>query len=934
MTQDLTPEEKAEWLEDARDAIHGRMKTHGITPVQAVDQLSTQRAWRSGDAAEILQEALARIIVIIDGADGDDEHGGGTLDDNAPEGGWYEGPDLKNDTFWPPVRKAILDQLDDDALEKIDKSSNRIVGRAGLPDAQKLKTRGLVVGFVQSGKTTNFLSVIAKAADEGYRLIIVLAGMTNSLREQTQERLLDSLVSYTQKDWLLLTGKDRDFSGSDNGDRLLNDTERQLVVIKKNGPRLKKLNKWLDGIARKHGQLNFPILVIDDEADQASVNVMTSAKEKNRRSAINTQIGALLDRPRTSYIAYTATPFANILIDPNDESDLYPENFISVLPRPEGYFGAEQLFGRDAVPGEDPETVGDTTLDAIREILPDEVDAVRPPNRGIASWTPDLPDSLRDAVRWFLLATATRWARGQRGKHSSMLVHSSPRIQAHESLANTVGDAVNDIVRSMVSAEFRTEIEEYWNRENSLQPQNDEYPAVSFDEVWHLLHEVLDEVKVIVDNGQSDERLDYSRGAQTVIAVGGNTLSRGLTLEGLVCSYFARVSRTYDTLLQMGRWFGFRHGYEDLVRIWMTSSLAEWFRDLATVEADLRRDINQYADTGLTPADFRAKIRLHPAMQVTSAAKMRNHKNASMSFSGQRVQTILFREQDPEFLGHNIAVTREFITGIRDACKDNRERDSWERSTNGSTVFTGISSEEVITYLTAYRFIEDDEEKPYGKSRWDLLIDYITKEGKTEGIRKWNVSVIGKKTAEKTIDLGLKHPLALVRRTRVSSSTPGRASINTLVGPRDRINDLPFHEQDRWKALEDKFAQHKGGTSDAVLRAAHDEHAGPRVGHLTIYAIDKESTPLGKTGEEKDPGRARRALEAVDDVIALGVFLPESPDEDSGVGYICGVDKTGPVPLTEDEMEELRETQAEYEDTVDREDAADEQDQEEKSDEA
>jgi len=173
-----------------------------------------------------------------------------------------------------------------------------------------------------------------------------------------------------------------------------------------------------------------------------------------------------------------------------------------------------------------------------------------------------------------------------------------------------------------------------------------------------------------------------------------------------------------------------------------------------------------------------------------------------------------------------------------------------------------------------------------------------------------------------------------VRRTRVSSSTPGRASINTLVGPRDRINDLPFHEQDRWKALEDKFAQHKGGTSDAVLRAAHDEHAGPRVGHLTIYAIDKESTPLGKTGEEKDPGRARRALEAVDDVIALGVFLPESPDEDSGVGYICGVDKTGPVPLTEDEMEELRETQAEYEDTVDREDAADEQDQEEKSDEA
>ena len=921
MDLDLTPEEKAEWLEEAGDAIRGRMKLHGATPVQAAEQLSTQRNWRNSDASQILREALDQIITVVT-AIRTPKDGTVLVDDRTRkvDNGWYEGPDLDKDVFWPPVHDAIARNLGEHALESIDETSNQVIANAGMPAIQDLKTRGLVVGFVQSGKTTNFLSVIAKAADEGYRLIIVLAGMTNSLREQTQERLLESLVSYTDKDWTLLTGKGRDFSGSDNGAKLLNDTERQLVVIKKNGPRLKKLNKWLDGIARKQGQLNVPILVIDDEADQASINVVTSAKEKNRRSAINAQIGTLLNRPRTSYIAYTATPFANILIDPNDESDLYPENFISVLPRPEGYFGAEQLFGRDAVFGEDPADIGDATVDAIRDILPDEADNVRPPSRDIESWTPALPDSLRDAVRWFLLATAARWARGQRGKHSSMLVHSSPRVHAHKLISRIVEDAVHDFGRSMSSPEFRTEIEEYWDRENSLQPQNPDYaPAVSFDVIWSLLREVLDEVKFIVDNGQSDQRLDYTEGAQTVIAVGGNTLSRGLTLEGLVCSYFARVSRTYDTLLQMGRWFGFRHGYEDLVRIWMTPQLAEWYRDLATVEADLRRDLSWYAGDGLTPAQFRAKIRLHPAMQVTSAAKMRNHKNASMSFSGQRVQTIIFREKDAEFLGHNISVTRDFITGLRES-----DRRSWTRETNGSTVFTGLTNDEILDYLGTYRFIEDVEEKPHGKSKRDLLIDYIAKEAGNGGLRSWNVSVIGQQTEKRgTIDLGLEEPLNLVNRTRVSSSTPGRASINTLVGPKDRINDLPFHDNDQWKQLDTELKQHEGGVTDAVLRDKHDEYAGAGVGHLTIYAINRNSAPDREIDltKVKDTGRIRRALEAADDIIALGIFLPES-DDDSGVGYICGIDN-----ISKEELEEARDDQAEYEDTVDREDAADEQEE-------
>lgn len=915
---DLTPEEKAEWLEDLEDAanaIRDRMKRYGATPVQAAEQMAKRRPWNK--SADLLQEALNQIMTVV-GAVRTPRDGTVLVDDSTRkvDNGWYEGPDLEKDVFWPPVREAIARDLGEQALASVDEMSNQVIANAGLPAIQDLRTRGLVVGFVQSGKTTNFLSVIAKAADEGYRLIIVLAGMTDSLREQTQKRLLDSLVSHTDTKWILPTGIDRDFSGTDDGNLLYEENNpRQLIVIKKNGPRLNKLNKWLDKIARKQGRLNFPILVIDDEADQASINVANTAKEEMRRSAINAQIRTLLSRPRTSYIAYTATPFANILIDPNDKSDLYPENFISVLPRPKGYFGTEQLFGRDPLPGEDPEKIGNTTLDAIRDILPDEEDSIRPPSRKIDSWAPTLPDSLRDAVRWFLLATATRWARGQRGEHSSMLVHSSPRVHAHELIAEIVNNAINEFSRSMNTPEFRKELEEYWDWENSLQPQRTEYETITFDQVWENLREVLDEVEPVVDNGESENRVDYSTGAKTIIAVGGNTLSRGLTLEGLVCSYFARVSRTYDTLLQMGRWFGFRHGYEDLVRIWMTPELAQWYRGLATVEEDLRRDLSWYASDGLTPAQFRAKIRLHPSMQVTNAAKMKTYENESMGFSGQRVQTIVFREKDPEFLGHNVAVTRNFITHLRETGKR-----SWHREANGSTVFTGLTSEEIIDYLQKYLFIEDVEEKPHGKSRWDLLIDYIAKESENGELRSWNVSVIGQQKDKRgTIDLGLENPLNLVNRSRISSSTVGRASINTLVGPKDRINDLPFRDIE-WKHLDSEL-QHKGRATDTVLRNKHDEYAGTGVGHLTIYAINRNSAPDREAdpSKVKNPGRIRRALEAVDDIVGLGVFMPES-DDNSGVGYICGIDN-----ITEEELEETWDDQTEYEDTVAREDAADNQ---------
>lgn len=501
-----------------------------------------------------------------------------------------------------------------------------------------------------------------------------------------------------------------------------------------------------------------------------------------------------------------------------------------------------------------------------------------------------------------------------------MLVHSSPRITAHQQLADAIEDYVEEIKRSTNDAAFRQELGNFWDRENSIQPQKSDYPIVTFDQVWENLHQVLKDVDFIVDNGQSDQRLDYSNGPTTVIAVGGNTLSRGLTLEGLVCSYFARVSRTYDTLLQMGRWFGFRHGYEDLVRIWMTPQLAEWYKDLATVEEDLRRDLGRYSSDGLTPARFRAKIRLHRAMQVTSAAKMRNHKKASMSFSGARAQTIVFHEKDVDFLRQNIDTTRTFLSGLRNTVGDGRFR-----SANGSTVFTGLSNQQVLNFLKDYQFVEDVEDTPNG-NKWELLTKYIRQESQNGGLRSWNVSVFGQqKDVRGTIDLGLDEPVNLVKRTKVSSSTVGRASINTLVGPKDRINDLPFDDE-QWKALDEELRGQ--GSTDAVLIQKHADYVGDGVGHLTIYAIDKDSAPdkpltPEQAAKVKDTGRIRQSLGAEEHIIALGLFLPESESE-STVEYICGVGDT----MTQEEMDEAKAVEEELENTVTREDDADKQEDE------
>ena len=395
--------------------------------------------------------------------------------------GWYAGPQ-SGDQYWPEVRRQLEQRLPEAALISIDASSSKITSFLQRPGSEAIDSRGLVVGHVQSGKTTSFMSVAAKAADRGYKLVIVMSGITNSLREQTQERLTEQLIGANDKVWFSLTNDTEDFRVRGNVNMLLAADTRLLAVVKKNPSRLRALKNWLLS-ANQDVLARCPVLLIDDEADQASIDVSSNA----RRSRINGLVAQLLSAPKAAYLAYTATPFANLLIDPGDLEDLYPRDFVVELPRPEGYMGPEELFGRE--PLDDSEAAEDLDgFNVIRTVDVDDVVALRPPRdkQARGAWSPGLPDSLCDAIDWFVLATAARRHRGTGVPHSSMLIHTTVLSQAQNRLRDPVNEYVTKLWRAVQGRDERRmpALRSAWEEERqAFDPTTVGEEAVTFDQL-------------------------------------------------------------------------------------------------------------------------------------------------------------------------------------------------------------------------------------------------------------------------------------------------------------------------------------------------------------------------------------------------------------------------------------------------------------------
>ena len=583
-------------------------------------------------------------------------------------------------------------------VSKIDEVSDKIVDLAGDPKAKSgLQRRGLIIGDVQSGKTANYIAVMNKAADVGFKVIILLTGTVESLRRQTQERVDEGFIGRSSKEYLRRNGKTvqkgvgrkdssrfatgftteaSDFKTStvrSMNASLKNMSEPVVFVLKKNARTLQNLIDWLkDYNANNKGVIDLPLLLIDDEADNASINT----RADNDPTTINKSIRKILNMfSDWSYVGVTATPFANIFILPekNEEmenEDLFPSDYIYALDAPTNYIGGNELFG-DKAPYENNLVTINDGADFF------------PYGHKQDIFIPELPDSLYNSLRYFLLANAVRDIKGDENSHRSMLVNVSRFVKVQNQISTLILEWLYEAVRDIKNY---CQLDEELACRNEIMRQlrddwyNAKYPF--FNEVglpWETVQKkwLLKAVSPIevrtINQKSSTKMLDYglyTENGLRVIAVGGLSLSRGLTLEGLMVSYFHRNSQMYDTLMQMGRWFGYRSGYEKLFRVWMPDDAIGWYAHITQASNELREEVAKMNRLGAIPRDFGLKVRAHPTTLIITARNKMKHSDRVecwITLDGKFFETPRFR-QDIEVIHANKQRTDELIDRIFETC--------------------------------------------------------------------------------------------------------------------------------------------------------------------------------------------------------------------------------------------------------------------------
>ncbi len=768
---------------------------------------------------------------------------------------WYGGP-MPADQHWPALRGFLgnAKNWDHESIDSIDQSSSEVVSLLANPAGEQFCYRGLVVGYVQSGKTANMTAVIAKAVDAGYNLVVLLGGTTNKLRAQTQRRLVTDIVERHRHLWQLYTTVEDNGDFSEPANRQFTmpvQGRAQLVVMKKETTRLKSFFRTIERTPKTILR-SLKTLIIDDECDQASVNAATNESDMTRiNESIRKIIRAL---PAVSYVGYTATPFANVFINPfphnKDElDDLYPEDFITALPRPKDYFGARDVFGFD--PDDATDEGGDAAgRDMIRVIPQDQVALIRPSGaKAHVTFFPQITAELERAVLWFLITCALRRRRGHGSSHMTMLVHTSPNISQHDRMAKAI-----DAWKVENAPGLRSGFGSVWQRlVNVWETETNRVPLEGSDEgsltpqdLLHWLQEALELLEIAVENGESVERLNYTEAAKTYIVVGGSVLARGLTLEGLAVSFFLRTSRQYDTLLQMGRWFGFRHGYADLPRLWATEDLISNFRSLARIEEEIREDIAIYHSRGATPLDFAVKVREIPGLAITSAAKMRSAYRTSISFEGKHVQTIRFDHRQAGIVSKNWSAASQLVDDAKSCGKYDAARH----------LFREVPLTTIRRFLLEFSICDRHLDL-----KRDMLLDYLDKA--SAGLGKWDVAVVSPAAGTpSTRKLGFLGHVRTNKRSRLAE-TDDYADIKALMSKGDILVDAPG-------------SSIEGGDTWSTLKAKR-----PALPLMLIYPIEAKSEPR-KSGKSRNRNPTRVALDAVEDLVGFGIVFPGSLDRSGG----------------------------------------------------
>ena len=753
------------------------------------------------------------------------------LDDRRAEIDW---------SHWNAYKQLMTGRLAERSLHTLNQVTDEVLNLIGDPEKEGIwDRRGLVMGTVQSGKTANYVGLINKAVDAGYKVVIVLAGMHDNLRSQTQFRIDEGFIGRNTRNGVGAKGSfgvghykkkgvDSYTAADASGD--FNKTVANQVavairgglpkvfVVKKNKTILKNLREWLQVAAQlgEHQQKipGIPLLVIDDEADQASINTKKENPshvdldnlnpKEYEPSAINAGIRRILnDFEQSSYVGYTATPFANIfqimLDEPDNEfgDDLFPRSFIKTLAPPSNYVGPAELFGLVTKEGED-EKPGLPLTENITDLvdwIPDKHKKTHRPNIHF------FPESLHEAICSFVLACAARLVREPTAEHhNSMLVHVTRFVAVQEEVTQQIRVKLDELRDGLLNQhpdenDTMQSLRNLW--QDKFVPKitkmiNDGH--ITIDDEWinfpeAKVQEAVGRISVKQMSGSSKDSLDYEIYNQTgrsFIAVGGDKLSRGLTLEGLTVSYYSRASKMYDTLMQMGRWFGYRHNYLDLCRLWTTSDIRVWYRHIATAAEELTQDFNEMVTQGRTPEDFGLRVRSHPDLMVTNRMKWRHGEKCLVTFSGFRPETVSF-DKSLEERSFNLETLDSLIKQVTQEPNSNVSE-----SSSGDIIISGISHHAICAYLDR---LSDAES--YRQTRYPLstLRDYIERRTEDGGLVDWTVLLRSNSQATKSNmrEVGKFH-IGISHRTNNSYPEDSTYTIGSLISAEDEKVGLTAEE--------------------------------------------------------------------------------------------------------------------------------------------
>jgi hypothetical protein len=777
---------------------------------------------------------------------------------------WW--PDPVQPFYWNRYASYLRDKRGYQATDVVllDDATTQVISRLSSPQrAEAFQAKGLVVGYVQSGKTANFTGVMAKAIDAGYRLLIVLSGTQNMLREQTQRRIdmelvgkegirphnnpdpihdysndpawEDAFVEYggrpkdlggtgiirltqAKQDFKLLEAgithlldleEEKDQNHLDKPINHLNNLKRsnaRIIVAKKNSTVLRKLVTNLAALPESvRSQL--PALLIDDESDQASVNTIKPdykwfKREKQKRTAINQRLSSILELlPRCQYVGYTATPFANVFIDPDDGADIFPKDFIISLTQPQHYMGAADFHDLDLF-----------SPDPAHTLTNEEAHV-----RSVTRVPGDDDLDLQAAIDMFVLTGAIKLFRENNGgsgdwRHHTMLVHESVRVADHDILATRLRDLWQHSGYSSgpgltrLQQLFKSDLKPVSSDRNGGSPMPKQFDdlLLYLGSAIQMIEDGGDDEVVLVVNGNRGDQPDFDKHRVWKIIVGGAKLSRGYTIEGLTISWFRRRSKYQDTIMQMGRWFGYRPGYRDLVRLYIGRhepygknrhmDLYEAFEAICRDEEAFRIELRRYMKFGgIRPGQIPPLVQnTHPELMPVARNKMWNATIKSRNFGWKWIERTLVSYESTD-LAHNARLIDDLLTGKTSTTFDARiSVDAAGTQSITATAWT-VNAEELLQMLTQYRWT-----KAHRTTLLQLELDFLRNKHGDPEIDDWVVlaPILG------TINNGTHpidgHAIPLIRRSvnqhdriKVMTTPKDRALAEIVTKKRDDVGTLP-----------------------------------------------------------------------------------------------------------------------------------------------